>query len=164
MDPPTANGSGLNPSPSDSLATSQTNFVDYLDGNGQYAATGTTILLSSHHLGEVDRACGVFVFLNEGRLVGVEHAERLRERAARLLHVQWPALDEARLDAALARLKGCRARRDGNRAVLELESPDPRGVLGQLATDTSLPALQTLHYGELSLRELYRDLYGVEAC
>ena len=43
MDPPTANGGGLNPSPSDSLASSQTNYVDYLDGNGQYVATGTTI-------------------------------------------------------------------------------------------------------------------------
>ncbi len=43
VDPPTANGGGLNPSPSDSLATSQTNYVDYLDGNGQYVATGTTI-------------------------------------------------------------------------------------------------------------------------
>lgn len=43
VDPPTANGGGLNPSPSDSLASSQTNYVDYLDGNGQYVATGTTI-------------------------------------------------------------------------------------------------------------------------
>lgn len=43
VDPPNASGSGLNPSPSDSLASSQTNYVDYLDGHGQYVATGTTI-------------------------------------------------------------------------------------------------------------------------
>jgi prepilin-type N-terminal cleavage/methylation domain-containing protein len=43
IDPPNASGGGLNPSPSDSLGSSQTNYVDYLDGNGQYVATGTTI-------------------------------------------------------------------------------------------------------------------------
>ena len=31
------------------------------------AASGTTILLSSHHLGEVDRACQRIVFLSAGR-------------------------------------------------------------------------------------------------
>ena len=42
-DPATNNGSGLNPSPTDSLKTSQSGFVDYLDGHGQYVGTGTEI-------------------------------------------------------------------------------------------------------------------------
>ena len=42
-DPATNRGSGLNPSPIDSLKTSQSGFVDYLDANGQYVGTGTTI-------------------------------------------------------------------------------------------------------------------------
>ena len=41
--PPKPNGSGLNPSPSDSLESNQTNFVDYLDAHGQYVGTGTSI-------------------------------------------------------------------------------------------------------------------------
>lgn len=43
VDPPTANGSGLNPSPSDSLTSTSSGFVDYLDENGQYVGTGTDI-------------------------------------------------------------------------------------------------------------------------
>lgn len=42
-DPPTTTGNGLNPSPSDSLQNNQTNYVDYLDGHGQYVGTGTEI-------------------------------------------------------------------------------------------------------------------------
>lgn len=42
-DPASSTGSGLNPSPSDSLANSQSGYVDYLDGNGQYVGTGTQI-------------------------------------------------------------------------------------------------------------------------
>jgi prepilin-type N-terminal cleavage/methylation domain-containing protein len=42
-DPASSTGGGLNPSPSDSLASSQTGYVDYLDGNGQYVGTGTPI-------------------------------------------------------------------------------------------------------------------------
>ena len=42
-DPATNGGSGLNPSPGDSLKSSQSGFVDYLDGHGQYVGTGTTI-------------------------------------------------------------------------------------------------------------------------
>ena len=135
-----------------------------LDLLAEDAARGTTILLSSHHLGEVDRACSVFVFLNAGRLVGIEHADRLRARAARLLHLEWPAEAAERLDAGLARLTGCTVRRTGAQVVLELMHDDPRAVLAQLAALSELPAPRSLQYGELSLRELYRDLYGVEAC
>jgi hypothetical protein len=42
-EPPSSNGSGLNPSPSDSLTQNQTGFVDYLDENGQHVGTGTNI-------------------------------------------------------------------------------------------------------------------------
>ena len=42
-DPPTATGSGLDPSPSDSLQNSSANYVDYLDGHGQYVGTGSEI-------------------------------------------------------------------------------------------------------------------------
>ena len=42
-DPLTSTGSGLNPSPTDSLIRNQSGFVDYLDENGQYVGTGTTI-------------------------------------------------------------------------------------------------------------------------
>lgn len=40
--PPAHNGSGLNPSPTDSLEQNTAGFVDFLDGAGQWVGTGTT--------------------------------------------------------------------------------------------------------------------------
>lgn len=40
--PPQHNGTGLNPSPSDSLERNTDGFVDFLDANGQWVGTGTT--------------------------------------------------------------------------------------------------------------------------
>jgi len=40
--PPTHDGSGLNPSPSDSLEQNTTGFVDFLDGGGNWVGTGST--------------------------------------------------------------------------------------------------------------------------
>jgi len=48
--------------------------------------------------------------------------------------------------------------------TLALERDDPRGALAALASLPGLPAPRAVQYGELSLRDLYRDLYGVEAC
>ena len=40
--PPQANGSGLNPSPDNSLEQNTSGFVDYLDAHGAWVGTGTT--------------------------------------------------------------------------------------------------------------------------
>ena len=40
--PPTATGSGLNPSPVNSLEENTAGYVDYLDANGTWVGTGTT--------------------------------------------------------------------------------------------------------------------------
>jgi len=40
--PPTHDGSGLNPSPTDSLEQNTTGFVDFLDGGGNWVGTGST--------------------------------------------------------------------------------------------------------------------------
>ena len=40
--PPVHNGSGLNPSPSDSLEENTPGFVDFVDGSGTWVGTGTT--------------------------------------------------------------------------------------------------------------------------
>ncbi len=42
VDPPAHNGSGLNPSPIDSLEENTAGFVDFLDGNGVWVGTGST--------------------------------------------------------------------------------------------------------------------------
>lgn len=40
--PPAHNGSGLNPSPADSLEENTPGFVDFVDGSGTWVGTGTT--------------------------------------------------------------------------------------------------------------------------
>ena len=42
VSPPTHDGSGLNPSPSDSLEQNTNGFVDFLDGAGGWVGTGST--------------------------------------------------------------------------------------------------------------------------
>lgn len=123
------------------------------------AAKGTTILLSSHHLGEVDRACNRLLFLNQGRLVADETPARVHERATRLIHLTWAETAPAGL-ADLQHVESARV--DGCHASLLLEDADPRTFLGDLAKHTELPAPTSIAHGSLSLGDLYRDLYGVE--
>jgi type II secretory pathway pseudopilin PulG len=42
VDPPTQSGTGLNPSPSDSLEQNTAGYVDFLDANGKWVGTGGT--------------------------------------------------------------------------------------------------------------------------
>ncbi len=123
------------------------------------AQRGTTILLSSHHLGEVDRVCTRLLFLNQGRLIADETPARVQERATRLLQLTW----QGSVPPGLKELPGVeRLRIDGGRAALLLEEADPRPFLAALAAREEFPAPTGLEMGNLSLAELYRDLYGVE--
>ncbi len=132
------------------------------------AASGTTILLSSHHLGEVDRVCERFVFVHQGKLVAVESAASIAARANRLLRVSYAPSDglAALLEALRVRLAPL-ARQVSVREselLVELAGDDPRAVLQALAQHAGAPAPRALEFGRASLSELYRDLYGVEAC
>jgi len=137
------------------------------------AARGTTILLSSHHLGEVDRACGQFLFIHNGKRIASESAESIAARARRLLRVSFAARGGAidaklanALDASAARLRPhvrSVTRRD-DELVVELNDDDPRAALAVLAERGDSPAPAAIDFGRVSLQDLYRDLYGVEAC
>ncbi len=128
------------------------------------ARRGKTVLLSSHHLGEVEQLCDDLVFLDRGRLLAAEPAARIREREKRLIGFGWPAGTElaglAERLAGLPPVEAVEPRPNG--LMLRLASPDPRTALAALATLADLPAPSAIEYGSLSLRELYRDLYGVE--
>jgi ABC-2 type transport system ATP-binding protein len=130
------------------------------------AASGTTILLSSHHLDEVDRVCDTFIFINEGKTISVESAAAVAERARRLVRITFAAEGggQSGLAAALARLKSGRATLHGSLALVELDQSDPREFLAEIAAMRDLPAPVAIEYGRTSLQDLYRGLYGVEAC
>jgi ABC-2 type transport system ATP-binding protein len=125
-------------------------------------AAGTTILLSSHHLGEIDRVCDRLVFLHQGRKLADETRAHVLERARRLVRLTFDAPPEPR---ALEELPGvARVRVEAARASIELAGDDPRPFLGALAAARGLAAPRAIEYGALSLPELLRELYGVEAC
>jgi ABC-2 type transport system ATP-binding protein len=123
-------------------------------------ASGTTILLSSHHLGEVDRVCDTFVFLSLGRKLATEHAEDVARRAKRLVRLEFAP--GTPLERVAASLKHAKARAQGSRLVAELDSDDPREFLAEIAASRELGAPLSIEYGRTSLQDLYRGLYGVE--
>ncbi len=127
------------------------------------AGGARAIVLSSHHLGEVDRACERLLFLERGRLLADERAADLARRARRLLRLRYGSdAPTERLATALERLGAERVRWEGSQAAVVLACDDPRPFLAGLVNLAELPAPLEIAYGRLSLAELYRDLYGVE--
>jgi hypothetical protein len=92
-----------------------------------------------------------------------EHALDVRERASKLLRIDFEPGSAARLEPALAGLAGARVKLRGEHAVFELEDQDPRAFLATLFATRELPAPRSIEYGRISLQDLYADLYGVEA-
>jgi ABC-2 type transport system ATP-binding protein len=128
---------------------------------GRDAAAGRTILLSSHHLGEVDAACERIAFLDAGRLVALEESAAVHERMARLVRVWWDGGLPARAVELLDGLAGAQARQEDEHLAVTLPSGDPRGFLAALAA-AELPAPSAVEHGRISLNVLYREIYGVE--
>jgi ABC-type multidrug transport system ATPase subunit len=154
--------------PTDGLDPSKRGVV--LDLLAEEARRGTTILLSSHHLGEVDRACDRLVFLSSGKLIADETAATVAARARRSMRLEFPSdTGTEQLRSELDGTQRTRAVRiesagDRLRAYVELADDDPRTFLSLLCASPRLPPPTAIEYGQLSLAELYRILYGVEAC
>ncbi|MCA9002030.1 MAG: ABC transporter ATP-binding protein [Planctomycetes bacterium] len=127
------------------------------------AETGTTILLSSHHFGEVDRVCDRILFMRQGQVIADTKAAVIHDRAARLLRITWES--EGPAQSFLDRVASGsydQARVNGNELVLELAQADPRATLALLQESTDLPAPLQVQFGASTLKAIYRDLYGVE--
>ncbi len=127
------------------------------------AETGTTILLSSHHFGEVDRVCDRILFMKLGHVIADTKASIIHDRAARLLRLSWSTQGPAQtvLDA-LPQSSYDKARVAGTELVLELTRADPRPTLALLDELPDLPAPGQVQFGASTLKAIYRDLYGVE--
>ncbi|TAJ24040.1 MAG: ABC transporter ATP-binding protein, partial [Planctomycetota bacterium] len=127
-------------------------------------AAGRTLVLSSHHLGEVDAVCTRLLFLSAGKLVADEDARALERRASALLRLRFPAgVGAERVAGELARAGLAPSRtwqvagEDGQVwASCRLEAGDPRAAFARLAT-AELPAPTAVQHGRLSLAELYHE-------
>jgi ABC-2 type transport system ATP-binding protein len=129
------------------------------------AARGTTILLSSHHLGEVDRVCGLLVFLSEGRKIAEESSAAVAARARRIVRMTFDAgADMASVARYFEGVPGARLALSGTRATVDLADGEPSALLGAALSSTAIPRPRAVACGELSLQELYREVYGVEGC
>ncbi len=129
---------------------------------------GTTVLLSSHHLGEVDRACERTLFLRRGELLDESAANDIRRRAKRAMRLQFPeeiAPEQlARVLQELEALDGVDVtEKSASRLTLFLEERStPKETIARILSLSSLPEPSSVVFGELSLHELYRELYGAE--
>lgn len=127
------------------------------------AARGTTLLVSSHHLGETERFSGRLVFLRRGQRLDDAAAQELLARARRSLRVCWerrPA--RAELERVLAPHADLELALEDERARIYSPHATPEDLLRTLLAAPELGPLRTLSAGEASLADLYRELYGVE--
>jgi len=69
-----------------------------------------------------------------------------------------------RVEAALGREPTGRVRVEGLRASVALDGADPAAFLARALAAPDLPRPRAAEYGELSLADLYREIYGVEGC
>ena len=125
-------------------------------------AAGGTVLLSSHHLGEVEAVCDRLVFFHGGRILSDASPDALRARARRSLRIAYGAEAEAAVvEAALVDHPAVAdLAREGALLRLELVDEDPRPFLAAFA-GLDAPAPTRLASGHLSLTDLYRTVYGV---
>ncbi|MEU6977227.1 MULTISPECIES: ABC transporter ATP-binding protein [unclassified Streptomyces] len=115
---------------------------------------GRTVLLSSHVLPEVQRACGRVAIIREGRLVTVERVAALREARARRIRVTLTGLRPDR-PRSLGDADRWNPRWQGDRA--ELLVP-PSDITTTLRTLLTLPVVD-ITVEEAGLDEAFLDLY-----
>lgn len=129
----------------------------------QDSANGVTILLSSHHLAEVEDVCARLVFLNRGQLLSDERTSVLRDRARSIVHLAWgPDVDVSALAGPLRLGLDAEVVLREQTATVHLAAGDPLEYVAALRAATEVPTPAAVEFGKPSLADLYRDLYGVE--
>lgn len=130
LDEPT---SGLDPLRTEAFCET----IDELKREG-----GTTILLSSHALSEVERLCDRIGLLRHGQLIGTPRLEELRARAPRVVIVEFHEPADRPADLANARFLA----REDRRWVVELS-----GSMGPLVAALAGQPVADLRVEESSL-------------
>jgi ABC-2 type transport system ATP-binding protein len=114
---------------------------------------GTTVLLSSHDLDEVERLCDRVAIIREGRLVAVEHVADLTRRRFRHVTVE---LAEPVDGAELAALSGVRdIETDGCKARFGVDA----GALDAVVKAIARHEIVDLELAHPSLEEIFLTFY-----
>jgi ABC-2 type transport system ATP-binding protein len=119
-------------------------------------ARGTTVLLSSHDLDEVERLCDRVAIIREGRLIAVEHVAELTQRRFRHVTVQFA---EPVDDAEIGALDGVRdLETDGCRARFGVDA----GALDAVVKAIARHEIVDLELARPSLEEIFLTYYEPE--
>jgi ABC-2 type transport system ATP-binding protein len=133
------------------------------------AKAGNLVLLSSHHLSEVQAVCERLVFFHAGKIIADESPAKLATRARRTVLIEYMTADEA----SLAQLVMRREIGEGssNPTIADCAAADLEVHVTLLADDSrdfliafanlDAPASLAITIGRLSLTDLYRTVYGV---
>lgn len=130
------------------------------------AQKGRAILLSSHHLSEVETVCQRILFCYKGRLLADEDPATLRRLAARSGRLDFASETAATMAAQALQGVACL---DESRAVERsvfvefVEGQEPFGALASLEAGLPKGAERPIgiEFGRLSLTDLYERVYGV---
>lgn len=104
------------------------------------AARGTAILLSSHHLGEVDRACDRLVFLARGKKIADESSEDVVARARRLARLTYADEPSARAAARVLDTSSASASSNASAPPRASASPNASASSGASASSNANPS------------------------
>ena len=128
------------------------------------ADSGSAILLSSHHFGEVNRVCDRLVFIQDGEKLSEESPATIADRARGLATFEYQDAITAQSAHEQLSTEGVEAELRDTRLLVRLAGDDPQAALALLLARTELPAPTSILYGQLPLADLYRELYGGDAC
>ena len=127
---------------------------------GELAAAGTTVLLSSHDLAEVEQLCGAVTVLRTGAVVFSGSVVGLHERAGDNVHILTTSDDARAAEVAAGTSNVYATRQSAGLAVVGTRADIDRYViaLGQAGI-----AVRSLQLRERSLESVFLQLTGAGA-
>ena len=129
---------------------------EFLSILGEERDRGATVFLSSHDLDEVQRACDRVGIIRDGHLIAVEDVAAMRERAYRIVTLEFASPVDP---AEFARLPGVTdLQRDGARLTFHAQ-----GGLDAVVKAAARHELEDLEVSRPTLEELFLTYYRHEA-
>jgi ABC-2 type transport system ATP-binding protein len=114
---------------------------------------GITVVLASHLLGEIEQVCTYLLAIDAGHLLSAAPISHFTQRTPVLAIEVEEGAD--RLVAALA-AKGARAREDGRRVLVAIESDALYDTVRDAVADLALPLVR-MQQERGRLEDLFRD-------
>jgi ABC-2 type transport system ATP-binding protein len=119
------------------------------------AEFGISILVSSHHLGEIERICTHVVVIDAGRLLRASSIDRFTERR-RVLAVEVDETERSGELAARLAAGGVRSREDGRTLLVEVRSEATFDAVRDAVADLELGLIR-MEQRRHHIEDVFRD-------